>query len=389
MWRRFREFLKCPVAQTPLELVVFRGSHVAVADQDLRTAESLGICTGDDFRYQVEEGLLLSESIGVAYPISRGLPILLPYETAIHRHFAGEFSGALARFRPKYQFASESPVKGEIGVLKSFSTQWSNYRYDGVIWDVSYDDNERRLVAEVGRIKTRARTFLEVGCGVGITTFQAHGCFGTDSVGIDLSLASLSAQRRFSRNPFLHFAQASAFHLPFSQGSFDIIYSRGVLQNTFSTRRAFLSISRYCRPGGRIYIWVYGTQSINASALRRLAYAAESCLRPLLCRAPGPVATIVLVPMAFGYLVFNRLRRLEHREVQQYDFRRALHAARDRFTPRFAHRADSAEVIGWFQEAGFEEVDLVACDEIPSADADDYRRNVGVRGTRSADAAAT
>jgi hypothetical protein len=39
----------------------------------------------------------------------------------------------------------------------------------------------------------------------------------------------------------------------------------------------------------------------------------------------------------------------------------------------------------WFREAGYEEIQLVDWSDIPSADADDYRRNVGVRGTRSSE----
>ena len=389
MWRRLSDSLRCPLSGAPLELVVFRGSSFDPDAEHVRTAEKLGIDTGAGFRYQVTNGLLLSELTGTAYPIARGLPIMLPYETAIHQQFAAEFAGELARFRPKYRFPSSTPVVGETDVLKTFSTEWGGYKYDGVIWDVSYEDNRRRLLTEVGSLEGPPKTFLEVGCGVGITTFQAQECFGTDAIGVDLSLAVLNAQQRFSENPFLHFVQASAFHLPFEPETFDIVYSRGVLHHTYSTRRAFLSISRYCRPGGRAYIWVYGTQSIKASPLRRIAFAAESCLRPILSRAPASLATAVLVPIAFGYLAFNRLRRVEDREVQPYDFRRALHAARDRFTPRYAHRADSTEVMRWFRDAGYEEIHLVDWNEIPSADSDDYRRNVGVRGTRSSERAAT
>ena len=389
MWKRLSDSLRCPLSGAPLELIVFRGSPVGLEREHFQTAEKLGITAGPDFGYQVTDGLLLSESLGIAYPIARGLPIMLPYETAIHSQFAEEFASELARFRPRYRFGSTPPAAGETDVLKSFSTEWGRYRYDGVIWDVSYQDNERRLLTEVGSLDRRPKTFLEVGCGVGITTSQAQRSFDADAVGVDLSLAVLNAQQRFFENPFLHFVQASAFHLPFELASFDVVYSRGVLHHTYSTRRAFLSISRYCRPGGRAYIWVYGVQSINASALRRLAFAAESCLRPILSRAPAAIATAVLVPIAFGYRAFNLLRRLQDREVQPYDFRRALHAARDRFTPRYAHRAEPTEVMRWFREAGYEEIHQVDWSEIPSADTADYRRNIGVRGTRSSETVAT
>jgi ubiquinone/menaquinone biosynthesis C-methylase UbiE/uncharacterized protein YbaR (Trm112 family) len=384
MWTRLTDLLRCPLSGTPLDLVVFRGSSAQVTAEQIRRAEDIGISTGSSFASQVQDGLLVSESAGTIYPIAKGLPVMLPYETAIHRQFGREFAGELSKFQPRYRFPAERPAPGETDVLKSFSTEWGDYRYDGVIWDVSYDDNQRRLLNELGPLKSDPARFLEVGCGVGITTSQAQRVLGGgDAVGVDLSLAVLNAQRRFSNDPFLHFVQASAFHLPFSPQSFDVVYSRGVLHHTYSTRNAFLSISRYCRAGGRAYIWVYGTKSINASLLRRLAYAAEFCLRPVLSRSPGAIATLVLTPITLGYIAFNRVRRFVDPNVQQYDFGRALHAARDRFTPRYAHRVDSAEVMRWFREAGYEQIQLVDSSEMPSADADDYRRNVGVRGTRS------
>jgi hypothetical protein len=82
-------------------------------------------------------------------------------------------------------------------------------------------------------------------------------------------------------------------------------------------------------------------------------------------------------------MAFNRLRRFSDASIQPYNFQRALHAARDRFTPEYAHRHDSGEVMTWFRAAGFEHVEAVDWREMPSADHDDYRRNTGVRGRKT------
>jgi hypothetical protein len=37
-----------------------------------------------------------------------------------------------------------------------------------------------------------------------------------------------------------------------------------------------------------------------------------------------------------------------------------MHAARDRFTPRFAHRHSECEVIKWFSEAKYSELQCVS-----------------------------
>jgi hypothetical protein len=81
-------------------------------------------------------------------------------------------------------------------------------------------------------------------------------------------------------------------------------------------------------------------------------------------------------------MAFNASRRLKNPQIQKYNFERALHAARDRFTPSYAHRHDRGEVLKWFQDEGFEEIQVVDWQTMPSADHDDYRRNVGIRGKR-------
>jgi SAM-dependent methyltransferase/uncharacterized protein YbaR (Trm112 family) len=368
-----------------LQLVSFKEHRERLSAEHFRRAEQLGVAAGDDFSRRVETGVLLAESGRVLYPIARGLPVMLPYETAIHRQFEEEFDRALRPFRPRYAFPAIDPKPGEHAVLRSFSREWAGYQYDGVIWDVSYDDNRRRFVAEIGLTvpPTTGPTFLEVGCGIGLTTAQAHDHLKGDAVGMDLSLAVLGAANNFRANPFLHFVQASAFYMPFATESFDVVYSRGVLHHTYSTREAFKSVAQFTKPGGRLYLWVYGPGSINDTMFRRVAYAAEATLRPVLSRAPSAVGTAVLTPIALGYVGYNRLRRARDRTVQHFTFFRALHCARDRFTPRFAHRQSASEVASWFREAGFSSIHTVDWQQIPSVDRDDYRRNTGVRGERA------
>jgi ubiquinone/menaquinone biosynthesis C-methylase UbiE/uncharacterized protein YbaR (Trm112 family) len=386
MWTRFAKSLRCALSGEPLELVTFSGHQERLLPDHLRRAERLGLGTGADFSTWIDTGLLLAESARIAYPIARGLPVLLPYETAIHLRFEEDHARELRRFRPRYSFPSVAPKPGEHAVLRSFSREWSGYQYDGVIWDVSYADNHQRFVAEIGvdRPASPPPTFLEIGCGIGMTTAQAQAHFQGDAVGVDLSLAVLGAAQNFRTNPFLHFVQASAFSLPFERASFDVVYSRGVLHHTYSTQEAFRSVAQFTKAGGRFYLWVYGPGSINDTMFRRVAYAVEATLRPVLSRAPSIIGTAVLAPIALGYIGYNRLRRAADETVQQFTFSRALHSARDRFTPRYAHRQPATEVASWFRDAGFKDIDVVDWRRIPTADQDDYRRNTGVRGERAA-----
>ena len=141
MWKRFATSLRCPVTGEALDLAPFSEEKVTTTAAQHCQAERAGITVDCAFSTRVESGLLLAESGRIAYPIARGLPVMLPYETAIHRQFEQQHALELRRFRPRYAFPDLEPERGEHAVLRSFSREWAGYQYDGVIWDVSYAGN--------------------------------------------------------------------------------------------------------------------------------------------------------------------------------------------------------------------------------------------------------
>lgn len=385
MWKRFHRTLRCPLCESPLELAVFKSAACSLKDQQLTLARKKGLVDGD-FNQYVEEGALLCDHCKVWFPVSSGLPILLAYKTPLHQRFASDFSAQLLGIElRRYDMPDGEPASCEQFVLESFSREWGDYEYDGVLWEANYEDLEQRFLREMNLpVEEEVNPdFLEAGCGMGITTYLAQKNYGGDAVGVDLSHSVLQASRHYKNNPFLHFVQASVFRLPFEKARFDVVYSRGALHHTFSTYEALKSLAAYSRPGGRLYLWVYGKGSIGENRFRRLAYSLENVVRPILSRRPdAPFSKVFLAFMALGYLGFNKLRCLQDPQVQGYNFSRAVHAARDRFTPMYAHRHEPAEVSGWFQELGFTGIEIVDWKIMPSVEQDDYRRNIGVRGRR-------
>jgi ubiquinone/menaquinone biosynthesis C-methylase UbiE/uncharacterized protein YbaR (Trm112 family) len=382
MWMRFIDTLRCPSCTGRLGLTVFEQVEVPIAD-DARALAAERHLLDDRFNRYVESGVLLCDPCKAMFPIIDGLPVLLCYTTPLHREFLSRHTGPAMEPFAAYRFLEQEPASGERAVMQSFSKEWLDYDYDGVIWELSYDDQERRLIKEMGPALTEPgnRTFLEVGCGLGITTYLAHKQSGADAVGLDLSLAVWKAARHYRTNPFLHFVEASVFAMPFAQGAFDLVYSRGVLHHTVSTEKAFESVSRVCRPGGTLYLWIYGLGSIQETVFRRVIYGLERAFRPALSNAPDSLAAkTFLTAMGAGYVVFNGLRRAFNREIQPLTLARGVHAARDRFTPRYAHRHEAGEVTQWFRRAGFAQTEILDWRIMPPAEHDDYRRNIGVRG---------
>lgn len=384
MWSRIAAYLTCPICRNDFNLSSFVEHRVDICDSDRALATSRGIFS-DEFNQYIDDGILLCFKCTIYFPIINGLPILIPYTTPIHHEFAVKFQRQLAA-HTNFQFAHTNPVSGEQFVMNSFSTEWLDYDYDGIIWDLSYDDHEKRLLAEIGpdALRTGMRgTFLEIGCGIGLSTYFAQKNMECDAIGIDLSLAVFVATKHFRENPFLHFVQASAFSVPLKKGIADVIYTHGVLHHTYSTETAVNAVAPHLRDGGWMYVWLYGSGSKGGSIARRGAYKLEAWVRPFIARnLTSPLSRASLATLSVAYLAVNKFHRLKDSSVEKYDYGKALHAARDRFTPLYAHRHDYPEVASWFHNLGFEDVAQVDWRAMPTANQANYRRNTGVRGRK-------
>jgi ubiquinone/menaquinone biosynthesis C-methylase UbiE len=100
---------------------------------------------------------------------------------------------------------------------------------------------------------------LEIGCGTGsdLLQFAKHGALAT---GIDLTAKHVDLARKRVGNLATVY-QADARHLPFEDGSFDCVYSHGVLHHSDEPQQIVREMFRVLRPGGRINVHVYSLWS--------------------------------------------------------------------------------------------------------------------------------
>jgi SAM-dependent methyltransferase len=114
----------------------------------------------------------------------------------------------------------------------------------------------------------RGKRVLEIGVGLG-TDFVRFARAGAKMTGIDLTQRSIDlVTRRLKLEQLdgdLRVADAEA--LPFEDGSFDRIYSWGVLMVTPDTPRAVQEAIRVLRPGGELCAMVYARRSWVAFGL--------------------------------------------------------------------------------------------------------------------------
>jgi hypothetical protein len=321
------------------------------------------------FATEITTGLLINRSRKIFYPIQNGIPRLLVFPTSLTREFVRSHEERLAREMPGFALPSQVPPPGEEDVLRSFSKEWVSYEWSPkAYWNLSADDMHRtmKFLLDLDRKPMKGGLIAEIGIGIGSTADYVSRTEESELVGVDLGYAVDAAMHNFGRNPLLHIVQASAFSPPFREKTFDLVYSHGVIMATYSTKTAFDQLARLPKVRGRLYIWVYSFQDEERSLERRILMMMERIVRPVIWRLPETLQTIALLPLLPLYIIRqNFLEKGRGASYAHYGWREAIHAARDRFTPRYAHRHTEDEVCAWFHEAGYGELECASKRERP------------------------
>lgn len=257
----------------------------------------------------------------------------------------------------------EYPVRGGIprfvpndAYAASFSLEWTRHRTTQLDGAVS-GESERTFWR-----KTRfcpealaGALVLDAGCGMG-RFLQVAARHGAEVVGVDLSYAVDAAAANLQGEKGVHLVQADLFALPFAPGTFDLVYSIGVLHHTPDTRAAFARLVPLLRPGGRISVWVYSAcprlTNLVSDAWRVVTTRLPKRLLHALCQGAGPAYYLYRVPVV-GW-VLGRLApismhpRWRWRVLDTFDW----------YSPRYQWKHRYPEVTGWFREAGLEQVEV-------------------------------
>ncbi len=243
MRARLVEPLRCPVCGDTLQLEAFETKN------DLADESGESVWT--------VEGVLRDVGGAHEYPVILGVPRMLP---------PGEREGLGTRY-PEF-FAKhrdrlgsdlldecsggsdQDVVQGQI--IDRFGYEWTEFKdYDSSNFDYWIDPIEPPFFdGKVG---------LDVGCGAGRHSEQAAS-YGADMVSMDLSWSVDSAVERSRTIANMNVVQGDVFAPPFAPGTFDFIYSLGVLHHTPHPPRAFDSVAPLAKDGGAVFVMIYGNQ---------------------------------------------------------------------------------------------------------------------------------
>lgn len=147
----------------------------------------------------------------------------------------------------------DSTLTAEQGVAALYAQLWDE------ISDIHSPKILEQFLLNIDLPKTwfLGKVCLDVGCGSGFAVWAMQE-LGGRSHACDLNASSLARVAKRLAVPAHGLTAASALQLPFNSESFDFVHCNGVLHHTRDPRKGFRELVRVTRPGGTLFVSLYG-----------------------------------------------------------------------------------------------------------------------------------
>jgi SAM-dependent methyltransferase len=237
----------------------------------------------------------------------------------------------------------------------SFGFEWTRFH------ELKSESGFLEFVSPIDKDFFYNKRVLDAGCGNGSYAYYAAS-YGADVIAIDFSDAVSVAQEN-TKDMNVQVVRADITHPPFKQGTFDYIFSIGVLHHLPEPETGFQQLVPLLKPGALISIWVYGRAKQWAAVyfyepLIKITHRLPHRLLYYLCYLPATIMEI----LNFSYHLLNRIHltkpasSLPFKYYADYPFSVKLNDAFDVFATPSAQYYTDDELYFWFQKNGLKNI---------------------------------
>ena len=114
------------------------------------------------------------------------------------------------------------------------------------------------------------RKLLEIGCGIGIDTVSlARKGFEITAIDLTECAIKIARDRALRLSLSIDYRVGNTEEIDFSDNTFDVVYSFGVIHHTPDMHQAVREIHRVLKPGGEAHIMIYSKYSL-VNAIHKL-----------------------------------------------------------------------------------------------------------------------
>lgn len=236
---------------------------------------------------------------------------------------------------------------GEKETQRVFGAEWQSFT------DYDADNLEKMSYNMEGFFKNQ--TVLEIGCGSGRHSRRLINKYEAAFVeAIDLSDAVIVAKELNGGIENINVTNANVFELPFSDKTYDIGFSLGVLMHTTNPKKAFESMCQKVKGGGKVVIWVYAKtpRKYFMEFFRFFTKNSPTVIQKII----ASLLSYILWPLV---VLSKKISLSNHfKEYAKYDFYVYKTDMYDRISAPLIAFYSEKEIEKWFRDVGFDEIEV-------------------------------